>query len=302
MYDFLAASYDIVPASLQPAARGLVAETFTAHNSLQQHLFIKITRKPFFKCRLPQSAPAHAALAAVVGPLVNQPVPTRSGAWVASHGDALVTVSRYVDAPNREDYDIATFATAIATIHQATPRIQVPMARVTRFEHDAVLTQLMNRAYAGGTANWQYNLWEGLGHRRDQFEGYYERLCALQRAYSQHANHPWVVTHGDAGGNVINNTPYDLTIVDWDYTALAHPERDLWVFQHDRIFLDAYAHATGGYRPDPYHLLLAAYRQFFDYVVFILSDMFLQPPDVDRTPMIANLMSLCDGWITPHLR
>ncbi|MFN5926855.1 MAG: hypothetical protein ACK45X_01895, partial [Roseiflexaceae bacterium] len=115
MYDFVATYYDIEPSSLQPAARGLVAETFTARNSHQQKLFVKVTRKPFFKCRLPQSAPAHAALAAVVGPLVNQPVATRSGAWLASHGDAMMTVSHYVDAPNREDYDIATFAGAIAT-------------------------------------------------------------------------------------------------------------------------------------------------------------------------------------------
>jgi hypothetical protein len=47
-----------------------------------------------------------------------------------------------------------------------------------------------------------------------------------------------------------------------------------------RSFSTPDAHATGGYRPDPYHLLLAAYRQFFDYVVFILSDIFLQPADV----------------------
>ena len=127
------------------------------------------------------SAPAHAALAALVGPLVNQPVATRSGAWLASHGDAMITVSRYVDAPNREDYDIATFAGAIATIHQATPHMHVPMARVTRFEHDAILAQLMHCAYSGGTAHWHYDLWEGLGHRRDQFEGYYARLRELQR-------------------------------------------------------------------------------------------------------------------------
>lgn len=302
MYDFIANYYDINQASLRPAARGLVAETFVAQNSIAQPLFIKVTRKPFFKCRLPQSAPAHAALAAVVGPLINQPVPTRTGDWYATHGDAMITVSRYVDAPNSEQYDTGVFAQCIATIHQATPRVQAPLARVVLFEHDAMFRQLMQRALTGSEVAWQRDLAGSLAPYRDQFVGYYQRLHELQRAYPLHAHHPWVVTHGDAGGNVINNTPYELTIVDWDYTALAHPERDLWVFQYDRIFLDAYAQANNGYQPDAYQLLLATYRQFFDYVVFILSDIFLSAADTDRAPMTANLLSLCDGWITPHLR
>jgi hypothetical protein len=44
VYDFIANYYDIVPSSLQPAARGLVAETFTARDSHQQSLFVEVTR------------------------------------------------------------------------------------------------------------------------------------------------------------------------------------------------------------------------------------------------------------------
>jgi hypothetical protein len=96
---------------------------------------------------------------------------------LASHGDAMITVSHYADAPPIARTTTLQLLQVRLQPSIATPRIHVPMARVTRFEHDAILYQLMHRAYSGGTESWRYDLWEGLGDRRDEFEGYYARLC-----------------------------------------------------------------------------------------------------------------------------
>lgn len=295
--------YPIEITALQPAARGLVAETFLATSHTGQRFFVKVNAKPFFKNRLRQSAPAHAALAATLGHGVNQPIATRTGEWISVLGPALVTVSQYIDAPNSEQYDTAQFGRLIGQIHQATARITTPMQRVTTFEHDAIWRQLIACVFRPNDAPWHAQLTERMQPWCTMIAEHYDYLNELQRAYPHH-QHSWVVTHGDAGGNVVANNATDLTIVDWDYLALAHPERDLWVFRDDASFWRGYLEVIPDYQRDEYQLQLAAYRQYFDYMVFILCEIYLSPAHVDRQPHVDNLLSLFDdtNWIQRLLR
>ena len=290
--------YPIKIDSIQPAARGLVAETFLATSHTGQRFFVKVNAKPYFKNRLRQSAPAHAALADTLGRGVNQPIATLTGAWLSVYGPAIVTISKYVDAPNNEQYDTAAFGRLIGQIHQATTRITTPMQHVTTFEHDAIWRQLMTRVYHPSSEPWHTQLTERMQPWRTLIAEHYDYLNELQRDYPHHP-HRWVITHGDAGGNVVANNATDLTIVDWDYLALAHPERDLWVFRDDEPFWRGYLEVMPNYQRDAYQLQLAAYRQYFDYMVFILCEIYLSPAYADRQPHIDNLLSLFDetNWI-----
>jgi thiamine kinase-like enzyme len=298
LLDHINTHYPIEVVALTPAARGLVAETFLATNQAGQRFFVKVNSKPFFKNRLRQSAPAHAALATTLGHGVNRPIATRTGELLSVFGAAMVTISHYVDAPNSEQYDTAAFGRLIGEIHRITPRITTPMQRVALFEHDAMWRHLMARVYQPNDEPWHTQLTERMQPWRALIDAHYAHLNTLQRAYAQHS-HEWVITHGDAGGNVVANNAVDLTIVDWDYLALAHPERDLWVFRHDEAFWRGYCAVMPDYQPDEYQLQLAAYRQYFDYMVFILCEIYLSPASVDRQPHIDNLLSLFDetNWI-----
>ena len=234
---------------------------------------------------------------------VSHPVATRSGQWHVALADAMVTVCDFVDAPLYETYDTAHFGRLIGRIHNSTPAIAIHLPRVQFFCHHAQLKHLLNLAFDGdGTAPWQTTLTARLAPYRADAARYYQRLCDLEHAAAQQRAHPWVVTHGDAGGNVIGSAHQGLMLVDWDYCALAAPERDLWVFQYDAEFWRGYREVVGDYPLDPYRLQLATYRQYFDYVLFILSEIYLMPADRDRTAMIDNLLSLfADGWVQPHL-
>lgn len=302
LLDHIQSNYPLEVIELTPAARGLVAETFLATNQAGQRFFVKVNSKPFFKNRLRQSAPAHAALAATLGHGVNQPLATRTGEWLSVFGPAMVTITHYVDAPNSEQYDTAAFGRLIGEIHRITPRTNTPMQRVALFEHDAIWRHLMARVYHPGDAPWQIQLAERMHPWHSLIHTHHAHLNALHRAYAQHP-HPWVITHGDAGGNVVANNAVDLTIVDWDYLALAHPERDLWVFRHDEAFWRGYCAVVPDYQIDEYQLQLAAYRQYFDYMVFILCEIYLSPASVERQPHIDNFVSLFDetNWIQSRL-
>ena len=295
--------YAIPVMAVTVASRGLVAETFIATGVAGARYFVKITRTPFFKCRIPTSMPGHAALAQLMPAAVSHPVATRSGQWHVAVADALVTVCDFVEAPLYETYDTADFGRLIGRVHNTTPAIPIHLPRVQFFSHHAQLKQLLKQAFDGeGTTAWYPILTARLAPYRADCARYYRRLCDLEQAYAQQPAHPWVVTHGDAGGNVIGSAHQGLMLVDWDYCALAAPERDLWVFQNDADFWRGYREVVGDYPIDPYRLQLATYRQYFDYVLFMLSELYLGPQALDRPAMTDNLLSMfVDGWVQPHL-
>jgi hypothetical protein len=107
------------------ASRGLVAETFIATSTSGARYFVKITRTPFFKCRIPTSMPGHAALAHLMPDAVSHPVASRTGQWHVAVADAMVTVCDFVDAPLYETYDTADFGRLIGRIHNSTPAISI---------------------------------------------------------------------------------------------------------------------------------------------------------------------------------
>jgi hypothetical protein len=90
--------------------------------------------------------------------------------------------------------------------------------------------------------------------------------------------------------------------IDWDYIGLSEPERDLWVFEFYPDFVAGYQSIIPSYQPDEVRLQYAAYRQFFDYLIYFLAELQRSPIDGDVTPTIDNLLSLFTDWCRPHMR
>lgn len=301
----LTAHYALDIADIQPAARGLVAETFVVTEHDGQRWFVKCCDNPLFKAHVVQSALAHAALADCVPHLINTPRRTTSGQGVSRLANTTVAVSTFIHAPLNEQYDTAAFGRIIGLIHQATPHVQVPMPQIRDFEHDALFRHLWKQTLDGHQQAWQRELSQQLAPYGALVAHQYRTLQQLAQHPQRHDPHPWVITHGDAGGNVIGHDDAHLKIIDWDYVGLAHPERDLWVFQYDERFWQGYQDVTGVQARSQYHLQCAAYRQYFDYMVYILSEIFRQQAhEALRVAHIDNLLSLFDerNWIQVHLK
>lgn len=287
-----------------PAARGLVAETFVVTDHEQQRWFVKCCRNQLFKAHVVASAAGHQALAHALPARVNAPLASHTGLGVSRWGTTIVSVSQFIDAPLNEQYDTGAFGRLIGQVHQSTPLMQAPLERIAEFSHDALWRHLWHQAITGGSAPWQVDLATALRPYQHLVATHYRTLMRLQ-AEAVHHPHPWVVTHGDAGGNVIGHDDEHLTLIDWDYIALAHPERDLWVFQFDERFWSGYRSAVGPYPRQQFQLNLAAFRQYFDYMVYILSEIYAPAhTDQARAAHIDNLLSLFDerNWIQPHLQ
>ena len=300
---FLTHTYPFVVTNLTDAPRGLVAQTHIATVLDGTKRFIKIVHAPLFKAHLIQSAASHAYLATQLGDRINAPIPTKNNAGVARYEHSIVAVSHIIDAPLTETYDLYAFGQLIGDLHSVAIDNRVATRRIADFEHIGLLETLSRHAFAGtGTAPWRAHIAERLAPWHAQYAHSYARLRYFARAFRQLPAQPLVYTHGDAGGNVVANDAFNLHLIDWDYIGLSEPERDLWVFEFYPEFIAGYQSIVPSYEPNEVRLQYAAYRQFFDYLVYFFNVLHLTPADSDVNSAIDNLISLFTDWCPPHLR
>jgi spectinomycin phosphotransferase len=163
------------------------------------------------------------------------PVPTKAGQVVGSLDSRhALTLFPYLDAPPSsfddpvDDGDRAAIIDMLARLHNTIPKgIQVPTRPVrlaTRQAIDQALASL-GIPWTGGPyaepgrellARYERPLRQALA----RFDGLLDRV--------REAGGPYVITHGESHPGNLLRTRAGLCLVDWDMTALAWPERDLW--------------------------------------------------------------------------
>ena len=185
---------------------------------------------------LPAAMQTAAWLATQAGlDFVVGPVPTRAGQVVGSLDSRhALTLFPYLDAPPShfedpvDDGDRAAITDMLARLHTAIPKgIQVPtrpLELATRPAIDQALASL-GIPWTGGPyaepgrdllARYERPLRQAL----ERFDGLLDRV--------REAGGPYVITHGEPHPGNLLHTRAGLRLIDWDMTALARPERDLW--------------------------------------------------------------------------
>jgi hypothetical protein len=300
LHTFLTQTYPFTVVQLTDAPRGLVAQTHFATLTDGTTVFVKAVHAPLFKPHLVHSAASHAYLSEQLGDRINAPIATRSGAGVARWDDAVVAVSQVIAAPLTEQYDVHAFGQLIARLHSVPIDPRVPTRRIADFAHRGLLDTLGRQAFDG--TGLHPAVTARLAPWRETFWHYHTRLRHYEQAMRALPQQPLVYTHGDAGGNVVANDAHNLHLIDWDYIGLSEPERDLWVFEFYPDFVAGYQSIIPSYQPNEVRLQYAAYRQFFDYLVYFLSALHATPVADDPTHTIDNLLSLFTDWCQPHMR
>ncbi len=189
---------------------------------------------------LPAAMQTAAWLATEAGlEFVVAPVPTRRGQVVGSLDSRhALTLFHYVDAvPSRpiDDGDRTAIIDMLAALHTATPQgIDVPSRPLELARRRAIDQALASLGvpWTGGPysepgrdllARYQRPLRQAFA----RFDGLLDRV--------REAGGPHVVTHGEPHPGNLLRTRAGLCLIDWDQTALARPERDLWwVISGDR--------------------------------------------------------------------
>jgi spectinomycin phosphotransferase len=185
---------------------------------------------------LPAAMQTAAWLATQAGlGFVVAPVPTRAGQVVGSLDSRhALTLFPYLDAaPSSfedpiDDGDRAAIIDMMARLHTAIPKgIQVPrrpLELATRQAIDQALASLgvpwTGGPYAEPGRDLLARYERPLRQAFARFDGLLDRV--------RQAGGPSVITHGEPHPGNLLHTRAGLRLIDWDMTALARPERDLW--------------------------------------------------------------------------
>ena len=185
---------------------------------------------------LPAAMQTAAWLATEAGlEFVVAPVPTRTGQVIGILGSQhALTLFPYLDAVPRRfqdpigDGDRAASIDLLARLHTAIPHgIQVPSQPL-----QLTARQAIDQALASLDVPWTGGPYAEPG--RDLLARYerplrqaFARFDGLLDRFRE-AGGPCVITHGEPHPGNLLRTRAGLCLVDWDMTALARPERDLW--------------------------------------------------------------------------
>ena len=185
---------------------------------------------------LPAAMQTAAWLATEAGlEFVVAPVPTRAGQVVSYlDGRHALTLFPYLDAaPSRfedpiDDGDRAAIIDLLARLHTAIPKgIQVPHRPL-----HLASRQVIEQALASLGVCWTGGPYAEPG--RDLLARYERPLRQVFARFDglldrvREAGGLHVITHGEPHPGNLLRTRAGLCLVDWDMTALARPERDLW--------------------------------------------------------------------------
>ena len=163
------------------------------------------------------------------------PVPTRAGQVVGTlDSPHALTLFPYLDAaPGRfedpvDDGDRAAIIDMLARLHTAIPQgIQVPSQPL-----QLATRQAIDQALASLGVPWEGGPYAEPGrdllarHERPLRQAFARFDGLLDRV--REAGGPHVITHGEPHPGNLLRTRAQWHLVDWDTTALARPERDLW--------------------------------------------------------------------------
>lgn len=144
-------------------------------------------------------------------------------------------------------------------------------------------------------------VFQKLKEKEEQLMHYAKRLVYFSKR-CQNKKTPFVLTHGDAGGNCILDDN-KVFIVDWDTAMWAPVERDTWIYMNDLPLLDELTtkfSLPGGKDMD--FLCFYCYDFFFHYLNEYLKNI-CNTQDPERIQYISDgvIDYLTESWINQRL-
>lgn len=289
--------------AIVPAPRQLVAKTYFVDTTApRQRYFLKVVDKPLWIGKIIRSLPALLALEDNGIEQISYPILTTSGEAYIQYGEVLLVLFNYIEGTQCYDFDEYQFGKLLGKIHAATPKINVPIPQDAFYlDVDGVFLE-----------QYQYFL---LGKHSDVVGRETRRILQKHQADIEHnlklfkklqsqyhpAAHELVITHGDAGGNVMVATDGDLSIIDWDEILLAPPERDVWFFEQVEDFMRGYRVHNPTYQINLVYRDFCTLNQYFWYI-FYYFEIFLANKDEQETlKMVEGFDGYFDDWIKPYI-
>ena len=287
--EFIRSEYGVEFISITPAKRGFYGETWRL-DSANKSYFLKLDYSPH-QGIYERSFTVIEHLCCHGIDFISQIVKTKNGGLSTRFDGAVLGLFNWIDGEH-----IETDETKIPEYNMLARVYQVPANGVSipceDFESNSA-----DKFYAQWAAIDDEQINSLLEQRRAIFEHRANRL----RLFSEKCNGDttgFVITHGDAGGNLVKDGDRYF-IVDWDDPILAPPERDAWVMCNRDWARSAFHEALRQhgitYTLRPERLEYYCYHFFFFYLTSFLES-------YKVSGIVQELEEYVDGWIQDSFR
>ena len=302
LHSIIVSHYGLRNVRIASAPRQFVAETYIVKTADRQTFFCKVVDKPLFIPKIISSLPVLDALHNVGFERINFPIKTLTDSLYVRLGETLVVLFNYIEAEQSYDFDYEAFGRLLGEVHAVTDRIKVviPTERFLlkhSYTFEAGFEEILTTKSRDVTT-------QGLQYLLLEYESEIRRhYASLQRIIDEcsYNNFHLVITHGDAGGNVLVKAPTDLYLIDWDEILLAPPERDLWTHSSNPAIMAGYRSVFPQYQMNEVARKYCTCSQYFDYIAYFLAEILGDSPEPNRQNKLRDLGDYFEGWIRPYI-
>ena len=282
LLDFIRFEYGIKADSIAPAKRGFYGETWRI-DTAGRSCFLKLVYSAAHKKVYERSFPIIQHLCDHGIDFISRIVKTADGKLSARFDGAVLGVFDWIDGENvQNDKTKVQEYRMLAKVYTISPSgIAIP-----------------REDFSGNSADEFFEQWNALQDKQlcslfEKTRAKIEHRAARLRYFATHCQNDttgFVITHGDAGGNLIQNGDRYF-IVDWDNPILAPPERDAWVMCSRDWARDAFHNAL---RQDGIaHTLRPEYFAYYCYYHFF----FYLNEYLNESARAETIEEYLDGWI-----
>lgn len=294
----LESGYGLRDVTLMPAPRGFVAETYVV-TAGDQRYFAKLVAISRYSENIEASLPALLEMYQQGFDAINYPVLTNDGQLSMKLDGRLLVLFNYIEAEWTFDYPFADYVALITRLNAMTVRTPPPREDFALAFRDNLLNHL-EAVWAGTfTHPVELEVQTLLRAERDRLLRDFATMESLMHEMQQ-TEHEWVLTHGDAGGNIIKDARGKIYLIDWDDLLLAPRERDTWFHADSAEFLALYRARFPGYQVNRRAYAYYLYKRFFDDLEGFLDKIFApSSSDEVKTANLAGLHKDCYRWLRP---
>ena len=285
---FIASTYPIEPTKITPAARGFYGETWRI-GAPQGRFFAKLDSSSH-QSVYGGSFPVMEHLCNHGIDFISKIVKTRDGALYTRFEGGVLGLFGWIAGENREDDSTKPHE------YQMLARVYTVDPAGLAIPREDFSAQAAEEFYPRQARVEDKDILTLLDDKRTEIDAcarrlrYFSEICARDET-------GFVITHGDAGGNVlVHGEKYH--IIDWDDPRLAPPERDAWFWMHRPWAMEAFHKALRqngiAYALRPERLAYYCYYMYFFYLNEILDAHFA------LGNLSAYLSDYLGGWMNDN--
>lgn len=304
LYKLLSEQYGIEKPAIRPGPRQFVAETFIVRVKNEDKFFLKVVPKTDFPRKIVKSLPTLKYLVESGLKNISNPVFTVANKLLVEDEKYIYVLFVFIEGKQTFNYDNRLLAEFLAELHHIKVKAQIPIETESFSSYvDELFPKTYNTllTYKGDNAIIK-ELQEVLEPYKQELQTDWTTFQGIANECKQNSRDEFVITHGDAPGNIILNKTGEIYIIDWDDIMIAPPERDIWFLKDKKDFVEDYLRNNPNFKWNYIFYSYYVYWRMFDDLFGWIGEIMAKNLQAHKVKNLNDLKKDYFNWLRPLVR